>query len=116
MDNYESIYENYLTDPVFVGRYACNSGRGHTFIFKMGDKYYSTHPKTFNKGSINLRCRKYLSSACKFTVTLKMLHLFDPATPGFYDTKNFEVKISKVSGTHSCQGYDTALEANSSKL
>jgi len=113
MEHYESSDStvSIITEPVFVGRYPYNCGRGHTFIFRIGHKFYSTHPKSFNQRSINLRCRKYLSSACKFTVTLKMIHLFDPASPGFYDIENFEVKINKLSFAHNCQGFDTPQEA-----
>jgi len=86
----------------------CFPGRQRgNFIFKSDEKYYATNIKSLNKKSINLRCSK---ATCKFTLTLKMLHICDPTIPGFYDKQNFIVRSDKL-GIHTCGGYCSEFEA-----
>jgi len=84
-------------------------------MFKMGYKYYATLKERLTDNSVQLYCsRKTRPEKCKFRIKLKMISVFDPAMPGFYDIQNFEIQSSKLSGTHSCRGYDTSQEANRS--
>ena len=65
---------------------------------------------------MHLRCRKYRKEKCLFRLTLRRVNIVlpnDPVLPGHFDPKKFTVVPGKHS--HICQGYNSEVEAVSSR-
>jgi len=103
--------------PIFVGHY---KGLSHkykwgVFIFKIGHRYYAALQERLTANSVQLYCsRKARPEKCKFRIHLKMISVFDPVLPGFYDTNNFVITKYNVSCTHICEGFSSEHEAKRS--
>ena len=81
---------------------------------KVNDRYYATNPCVVKDRLIQLRCRKYRKEKCKFRLSLRSIYLHDPALPGYFDPKNFDVLPGKHG--HICPGYNSELlDVNVSK-
>lgn len=111
--------------PHLVACFSCSS-RG-LFIFKIESKFYATTEqyRSIQNNTIRLQCRHHRSTKCKkaqfsrkkcnFIAYLKMVKYNDPSLVPlsvFYDISNFAVESSF--GVHTCDGYNTVLDAHSS--